>query len=296
MSFLIAVYVNEGILLASDRRTTYSSIQSAGNTIYRNFGIHVTNSTDKTFICPNGAGISTCGDSSILGKPITGYIRDMIRTQIIENCYVKDIPQIIIDYFNELPTVPDTNFLIAGYDETGKKQMLYKVNVKSKDCNIIDTANQGATWDGEIVTLSRLIQKVAIKEETENKKSVIITDDQHQHAWEKTTGTEKRIVGYEYKTRTHEWCNAAFKDPKTGKLIPCNYDWTGYDYANDIGELSDDELLDVIKKHVQEDKEKGALGYGSTRTEVRYDKVPIKKTITVTKYTCSCGATCASYQ
>ena len=74
MSFLIAVYVNEGIVLASDRRTTYSSIQSAGNTIYRNFGIHVTNSTDKTFICPNGAGISTCGDSSILGKPITGYI------------------------------------------------------------------------------------------------------------------------------------------------------------------------------------------------------------------------------
>lgn len=166
MSFLIAVYVNEGIVLASDRRTTYSSIQSAGNTIYRNFGIHVTNSTDKTFICPNGAGISTCGDSSILGKPITGYIQDMIRTQIIETCYVKDIPQIIIDYFNELPTVPDTNFLIAGYDEMGKKQLLYKVNVKSKDCNIIDTANQGATWDGEIVTLSRLIQKVAIKEDT----------------------------------------------------------------------------------------------------------------------------------
>lgn len=134
------------------------------------------------------------------------------------------------------------------------------------------------------------------REESGNKKSVTITDDQHQHAWEKTTGTEKRIVGYEYKTRTHEWCNAAFKDPKTGKLTPCNYDWTEYDYANDIGELSDDELLDMIKKHVQEDKEKGALGYGSTRTEVRYDKVPIKKTVTVTKYTCSCGATCASYQ
>ena len=126
----------------------------------------MTNSTDKTFICPNGAGISTCGDSSILGKPITGYIQDMIRTQIIETCYVKDIPQIIIDYFNELPTVPDTNFLIAGYDETGKKQLLYKVNVKSKDCSIIDTTNQGATWDGEIVTLSRLIQKVAVKEDT----------------------------------------------------------------------------------------------------------------------------------
>lgn len=47
-----------------------------------------------------------------------------------------------------------------------KKQLLYKVNVKSKDCSIIDTTNQGATWDGEIVTLSRLIQKVAVKEDT----------------------------------------------------------------------------------------------------------------------------------
>lgn len=55
-------------------------------------------------------------------------------------------------------------------------------------------------------------------------------------------------------------------------------------------------MIANTKKHIQEDKEKGALAYGSFRTEVRYDKVPIKKTVTVTKYTCSCGATCASYQ
>ncbi len=167
MSFLIAVYVNEGIILASDRRTTYTNTQQIGDTIIKNIGIHVTNSTDKIFICPNGAGISTCGDASFLGKPITGYIQNMIRLQITKNCHVQSIPQIIIDYFNSFSIVPNTNFLVAGYDfvEGEKKQFLYKVNVNSKTIESIDTTSQGACWDGETCTLSRLVQNVAIKKE-----------------------------------------------------------------------------------------------------------------------------------
>ena len=100
MSFLIAVHVNEGIVLASDRRTTYTNTQTRGDTIIQRIGIHTTNSTDKTFPCPNGTGISTCGDASLLGKPITGFIQDMIRSRIGDDCPVSSIPQIIIDYFN----------------------------------------------------------------------------------------------------------------------------------------------------------------------------------------------------
>ena len=101
MSFLIAVHVNEGIVLASDRRTTYTNTQTCGDTIIQRIGIHTTNSTDKTFPCPNGAGISTCGDASLLGKPITGFIQDMIRSRIGDDCPVSSIPQVIIDYFND---------------------------------------------------------------------------------------------------------------------------------------------------------------------------------------------------
>ena len=82
MSFLIAVHVNEGIVLASDRRTTYTNTKEIGGKVVQRIGIHTTNSTDKTFVCPNGAGISTCGDASLLGKPITGYIQEVIRTKI----------------------------------------------------------------------------------------------------------------------------------------------------------------------------------------------------------------------
>lgn len=165
MSFLIAVHVNEGIVLASDRRTTYTNTQTRGDTIIQRIGIHTTNSTDKTFPCPNGAGISTCGDASLLGKPITGFIQDMIRSQIGDDCPVSSIPQVIIDYFNELPLVPDTHFIVAGYDKTesGKQQLLYKVRVKEKSIDQINTDSQGAFWDGETYTLTRLIQNVAIK-------------------------------------------------------------------------------------------------------------------------------------
>lgn len=71
MSFLIAVYVNEGIVLASDRRTTYNRTETINGSLVQKIGLHTTNSTEKTFLCPNGAGISTCGDASLLGKPLT---------------------------------------------------------------------------------------------------------------------------------------------------------------------------------------------------------------------------------
>lgn len=100
MSFLIAVYVNEGIVLASDRRTTYNRTETINGSLVQKIGLHTTNSTEKTFLCPNGAGISTCGDASLLGKPLTGYIKEVIRGITIETP-VSDVPQMLVDYFKK---------------------------------------------------------------------------------------------------------------------------------------------------------------------------------------------------
>lgn len=165
MSFLIAVHVNEGIVLASDRRITYTTTETTKTRITKHIGVHVTNSTDKTFLCPNGCGISTCGDASLLGTPITGYIQDVIRTKIDVNCKVEDIPNILIQYFGGFSEVPDTNFIVAGYraEADKKEQKIYKVNVKNGSIQSIDTSTQGATWDGETYTVTRLIKDVALK-------------------------------------------------------------------------------------------------------------------------------------
>jgi len=165
MSFLITVYVNEGIVLASDRRTTYTQTVNENGEKTVKIGVHTTNSTDKTFVCPNGAGISTCGDASLLNKPITGFIQEMIRTRIASETKTSDIPQIIVDYFYEKPVVPNTNFFVAGYDLINDKkvQKVFRVQLKDKIIEEKNTESQGASWDGETLTLTRLIQNVAIK-------------------------------------------------------------------------------------------------------------------------------------
>lgn len=164
MSFLISVYVNEGIVLASDRRITYTNTQIINGKLVEKIGIHNSDSTDKTFIYPNGAGISVCGNAILLNKPITGFILNMIRTKISEKCEIEDIPQIIINYFNALEEIPNTDFIVAGYDTKHKeRQLIYTLNVKTKDIEKIDTTLQGAIWKGEASTFTRLINNVALK-------------------------------------------------------------------------------------------------------------------------------------
>ena len=52
MSFIITVYTNEGIIMASDSRTTYSNQTVLPNgEIRHNFGVQITDTTYKTFIC-----------------------------------------------------------------------------------------------------------------------------------------------------------------------------------------------------------------------------------------------------
>lgn len=165
MSFLITVYVNEGIVMASDRRTTYNRSDVVEGMIIQKVGLHTTNSTEKTFLCPNGAGISTCGEASILGKPITGYIKDAIRGIAI-NTPVSDVPQMVVDYFNGLGIMPKVHFFVAGYDKERDQiiQRLYKVYLEEPSPIIpIDASRQGASWDGEVLTMSRLLQNVAMK-------------------------------------------------------------------------------------------------------------------------------------
>lgn len=166
MSFLVAVYIHEGIVLASDRRTTYTNTQTIDGKVVKRIGIHTTNSTEKTFACPNGAGISCCGDASVSRKPITGFIQDMIRSEISEECQIERMPQIIIDYFNRLSDPPDCTFLVAGYDSIdGKKTpAVFSLNIKSKKIRRVNTSEcQGAIWEGATSTLTRLIQNVALK-------------------------------------------------------------------------------------------------------------------------------------
>lgn len=165
MSLNVSVFVNEGIIMASDSKTTYTR-EVDGRVMV---GIHMNNTTRKTFLCPNQVGISTCGEGSVLGVPIAGYMEAFIRERITSETSIDEMPDKIIDYFTELvkgkTPIPHAHFMIGGYQKQGntKVQKIYKVFLENKYVDSIDTENQGAAWDGEIVVLAKLVNQTYAK-------------------------------------------------------------------------------------------------------------------------------------
>ena len=164
MSFIITVYTNEGIVMASDSRTTYTkTIKNPGGLVETQIGVQITDTTNKTFLCPGNIGISTCGESSIGNKPIAGFIEEYIATQMSENDTVEAVSEGLLLHFGEISPDLDTKFIVAGYDMKKLKQQVYRILIKNRKKEVIDTFNAGATWSGETDTLIKLINPVALK-------------------------------------------------------------------------------------------------------------------------------------
>lgn len=165
MSFLITTYVNEGIVMASDSRTTYTRTEKYEECERVLIGTHTTNSTEKTFLCPNGSGISTCGCASVNGKPITGFIQAFMREKVRKETDVEEIPQLLLDYFRKFDPIPDTIFQVAGYSHSDDKsiQKVYRVFITGNTFQPAETDVQGAIWNGETIYLTKMLNSTAIK-------------------------------------------------------------------------------------------------------------------------------------
>lgn len=165
MSFIITVYTNEGIIMASDSRTTYTTTNTLSNgTVEKNIGVQLTDTTYKTFVCNERIGLSTCGTSSINNMPIAGFIEEFISMKVTPDSSVEQISQDLIVYFSQYTPIPNTHFIVAGYNKDDNKQHLARVYVASKQVLTENTDDPGAIWDGEIDVLQRLIKSVAIKQ------------------------------------------------------------------------------------------------------------------------------------
>ena len=164
MSFIITVYTKEGIIMASDSRTTYTTTRNLPDgTIEKDIGVQITDTTYKTFQCNTRVGLSTCGTASINAMPIAGFIEDFISTKVTEDSSVEEISQNLLAYFSQFAPTPSTHFIVAGYNKNESQQHISRVYIASNQTTQIDTAIPGVVWDGEIDILKRLVKKVAIK-------------------------------------------------------------------------------------------------------------------------------------
>lgn len=162
MSFIITVCTNEGIVMASDSRSTTSTTQFLPNgTIANSLGTQITDTTYKTFLYDNRVGISTCGAATINNKPITGYIERFLMENGGKKYSVHAVSEALLTYFSSLNLTDDVHFLVAGYNDLGDP-MVEQVFTNSKTINSIDVRSKGAVWDGETGIFTRLVKPVIV--------------------------------------------------------------------------------------------------------------------------------------
>lgn len=151
--------------MASDSRVTYSHVNEIEPGVNRNsFTGHYFDTTDKTFLLKNNCGISTCGNATIEGKPLTGFIKAFSRDFVEKEDSVLLTAEKLNDYFKNIPNCGDITFHIFGIDKTrgiDSKIQGYRINTISSSgiTNITDKFSAGASWDGQVDILNRIIKE-----------------------------------------------------------------------------------------------------------------------------------------
>jgi 20S proteasome alpha/beta subunit len=207
MSLVIALYVREGIVMASDSRLTLNSTTQLAPTLVQQQGqetqpnpsdqqqdyqsqpiqqalqpivqqmlqqvaVGQSDSTYKTFLTSKHVGISTFGAADIQGVPFTGYIESFINEELPQSYGVDDVPSKLLNYFKALPGPPNVSFFVAGYKtqtDSRREPYVYRVDLAQDGIHRENAGGvQGAAWGGEIDTLTRLIQPLGSMDDQGN--------------------------------------------------------------------------------------------------------------------------------
>ncbi len=167
MSFIVAIYVREGLVLASDSRTTLNQVYQVDNVNHHHIAVGISDTAYKTFVTAGNVGISTYGTSIINGAPIAGLISDFIEERTDAATTPEEVANLIHQHFKTNFEQPlHTGFLIAGYKGKGneREQQLWDIWVPAEaPLRQNDPAQQGLSWRGETDVLTRLIQPTLMK-------------------------------------------------------------------------------------------------------------------------------------
>jgi len=180
MSFVIAVYVPEGIVMASDSR---QSVTIEGrNPDGKPFKVETVNSDAiiKTFLLEkHQVGISNFGQDLLGGIPIAGHIKRFIEEELTPRDDVTSVPKKLVDYFRKSFPEADAGFHVAGYRKEGKVSIphIYSCHVAR---NVVERRNTkpdgsityGATWSGQGDILSSILIPVTVKDDKGNDKVI----------------------------------------------------------------------------------------------------------------------------
>lgn len=171
MSIMCAVFVPDGIVLASDSRQTLGLTQVAQQPITQTETrvlnamnrpdqkpmqlINQTDNAQKIMLLKKvRVGISACGLGIIKGRPVSDYIRSFETEKVNGSDHVSSIAEKLHEYARDL--FPQINFFVCGYD--GDEQFVYSVGKEIKRSNIENGKPRYATiWSGEQAIITKLL-------------------------------------------------------------------------------------------------------------------------------------------
>lgn len=184
MSFVITMYVREGIVLASDSRLTLNNATQQGTNQIVQMAVGQSDSNYKTFLADR-IGISTFGAADVQGVPLGGHIESFIHDHLVgKGIDVDDVPKKLLEYFARFQPAPSTQFHVAGYSTLSGSsvQRIWDVNVASGTINLLNGPGlPGASWGGEGDILQRLLLPMASLNSAGQQEAVL---PQHHIPWQ----------------------------------------------------------------------------------------------------------------
>ena len=173
MSLIIAVYVPEGIVMASDSR---QSVTVEGKTPDgKEFKVETVNSdaVTKTFLLEDQqVGISNFGEDFLDGVPIASYMKTFVEEELVAVDDVTRIAEKLVRYFRKSHAEADAGFHVAGYRKEAKASIPYFYHchvgrdaVERRNAKPDGSLSYGATWSGQIDVITSIINAVVIKDE-----------------------------------------------------------------------------------------------------------------------------------
>ena len=173
MSLVIASYVPEGIVMASDSRqwVTIEGKTPEG----KDFKVETVSSdaVTKTFLLEKQqVGISNFGQDLLNGVPMASYIKRFIEEELVAADDVTTIPKKLVEYFRKSFSDADAGFHVAGYKKEGKASVAYvyhchvaRNTVERRNIKPDGSLAYGATWSGQIDVLTSIVNPVTVKDE-----------------------------------------------------------------------------------------------------------------------------------
>lgn len=122
MSVIVVAHVHDGIVLASDTRTT---VKDGSNTMYKDDAL-------KIVPFPNRMAVAHCGEASLTKYLTVNEFLYKCRKQFGKGCRIFDLPSKILFEYEKLNINADVKFYIAGYGHPGMNACVYKLDTKDR--------------------------------------------------------------------------------------------------------------------------------------------------------------------